>query len=1136
MNKWKWNGLQHILVGVNMIRSNTSNRYAIWVLFGAIWLSGCHEYAPSLSSTASSSNVSSSNGSGGALNKTSGMNKLPTELTNRISKLINANSLNNFSKAKKTKNSEPNASGADTTVFLGAIPSTTGVYISAYYENCPNLSPRADLLTSSDGSTFYFHNRCYITRPDASHYPGSFCEFRYPMDDSTLLVSNIYINIAKATSDCTAYGDFAGLSPFYDAFNSTSGYYFLNLANPSSPYIAEDPNYTDTQRARMVSINKADYLAKIDPYGGATYEFYSKRATKGVFGNLPPGKLSNSIQTHNGAAFMTAQFYAGTNYFTDAPCGGQGFYNPTQSGSTCSCTATACDPYPVAAVPDTMTCDGTSSKYPSPCTVANSTFEVSEHRMNNWDYGNSPPTAFSSAAPPPNPSGYIGPYNINDSYMSDKTFLWQKVTANDSFLEYNVSLRDDNLMPANNPSLPAQESSIMAPAITLSNQFRRFYYPDGTNVKSVDIPANVSGVDGTYDASGNYTSKNYSFFTPTSWDSPAWISFENTAGGLDVMRSDYVTLAAFYDETTLKPAIDQSTSPGMGVAEVAGYHTIMPINVIYLKFRPTKRYFMKYALFPYRYDEKITSRFGTMSVKDTIQKLYNEYSASSQISQANSPQTQPSSSSSITGATPSKPAGTAGTPTQISPNGTTNTTIPPSPTSSPSPKPSPSPSPSPGPSSTPPTSWTAQASDNTYNTTTTNSTVSVYRYTCKGAACGTPSDHYFALAKATTQAANWYYEREAFEVFTSTASTRHQLYSCISNSTGHHEVTTNFSNCKASDTASLGFIEAAATATATVPLYRCGNSSTGDAIVLTAPDGGSTAYECSGLSSLGYTQGSTPLGWVAPAVFYPWTDNGPTAHYRTLSGDCIMINQDRYWIRSGCSQNTYSTGSGLGYLWNLWGSSASVANGEILPWSHNGPTTVTQLVLNGTQSVYIYNNSSYSDGHAYVWSSSTDSGSWASLQLSTSVSPFTAATPSSLGAYWPKSDGSGAGTLGNSIYPWSQGGPTVVYEKLNGDYQMMNYGLYWDAATPSTPAAISAVSQWAKAAQTSDGTTIFTDAGPRIVYQKPDDSRVVINRGYLWYMKADRTWNTDLDSNGKTYPYSVKDFFFSVNTTVGVNR
>ncbi len=51
---------------------------------------------------------------------------------------------------------------------------------------------------------------------------------------------------------------------------------------------------------------------------------------------------------------------------------------------------------------------------------------------------------------------------------------------------------------------------------------------------------------------------------------------------------------------------------------VADYGSIKFVNYPIIALRANKTYHLRYAVFPYRYDEMNTTQFGTKSVKDTI--------------------------------------------------------------------------------------------------------------------------------------------------------------------------------------------------------------------------------------------------------------------------------------------------------------------------------------------------------------------------------------------------------------------------------------------------------------------------------------------------------------------------------------
>lgn len=474
--------------------------------------------------------------------------------------------------------------------FYWIIASTTGVFVNASYpsSSSPPTAAKIDLYVKQNGY-WELNNRCYLNSAADKQAPGqSFCPYQFPLVQGS--TQDILVRIWRVTSDYANYADESGLE--YDDYTT-------NLP------LREDDSYTAAMQSRLVTIDRPSYRAKIDPHGGATYEFYNKRARSSF---LSDGEFVNSIHTNLGAALQVA-LHNGSQYsLTKKPCAGQGYENPTQAGARCTYLnenpGTGSGP---AVSPDPADPQSGLTVICNDCSSTVKKLELSLHRMMNWDYGPGDPE---SGDP-----GYVGPYN-----PADLTKLAQTTIAYDNFLEYNLQLRN-----------AGQKKTFAAevPTYYFTNQFRRFYYPSKDGIVSEDIPINKSGIESGINAKNFNKTIEVTATDGSAWtdNEPRWITFENTSGLVNI--DNYcVTLAWFYAPET-QQAINLAESGqykrGLFLLETNTYHTIKFSNGPMMTMQPGTTYNLKYVLFPYRYDDVITTKYGTKSVAETIKLMQDEF-------------------------------------------------------------------------------------------------------------------------------------------------------------------------------------------------------------------------------------------------------------------------------------------------------------------------------------------------------------------------------------------------------------------------------------------------------------------------------------------------------------------------------
>lgn len=419
--------------------------------------------------------------------------------------------------------------------------------------SCPNNPVKVDLWRWLNGR-WEFHNRCYTNTAADPLFPnGVFCAFKYPLPMGTAK-STLLFRSWKMDSTCTRYMD------------------EIDPGNPSSYrdfYPAQDVTADAAFDAanRAVTLDQSTYRVRVDRNGGAVYEWYNKRGTDP---NLPAGTYENAIHAHFGAALQIAIHSGPLRSLEPNPCGGQGYWNPTQAGAACTFNTGTVGLDNVSPIPGqeglTIVCDGVAN---NTCTSATSTIVHTLHRMMNWDYG----------------SIYTGPFNA-----LDQSYISQTVTAASNYLQWDVTLRNSGITRATASEIPV---------FYFVNRYRRMYYPNGFGgIVTLDIPLNLSGSDAN------------KFNRDLHYDLQ-WISVQNTGLGVS---GKYATLAWFYTQ----PFLSDVTAWWASIVEGAYYDNIAFSNAPRFNYRTNVDYKFRYVVFPYRYDETINTQYGTMTVQQTI--------------------------------------------------------------------------------------------------------------------------------------------------------------------------------------------------------------------------------------------------------------------------------------------------------------------------------------------------------------------------------------------------------------------------------------------------------------------------------------------------------------------------------------
>ncbi|MBI2769632.1 MAG: hypothetical protein HYX47_08420 [Burkholderiales bacterium] len=462
--------------------------------------------------------------------------------------------------------------------YFGSAVRSTGVQISANYGSaCPQKGVSAQIY--SIGSTADYQGQCFLnaawdtvlgtpTNSLSSTINQGYCHMRIPIDQ--LSPNQILLRLWKVTADCTKYA-------YEDNQTQASAYQDYLL----SDFSAAEWYYPKTTNS-LVTVSKPTYAFKLDRNGGAFYEFYNLRATLG--GN---SFFNNAIHPHSGEALQIA-LRTDTVFMTN-PCGNQGFFNPTQTGNTCSHNGTTASGYNTGSGPTVtfVKCDGTLN---NSCSSASSSIEIGEHAMRSFDYG----------------ANYPGPLNPGDVVK-----LSQVVTPSNNYVEVDLTVKNTGATTLTN-------AAIEIPTFYFKPDFRRYTVRRAGAIYQHDIPDKTGTASLTVSQLG--IDEGASDFRH---EDVSWISFENVRG----YSNDVYTIAWFYKNNFRADVATFAGNYAYQILESAYFRSIKFNNNPRFNMRPSseKVYTFKYVVFPYRYDEVISSPYGTMSVENVILNMKAAY-------------------------------------------------------------------------------------------------------------------------------------------------------------------------------------------------------------------------------------------------------------------------------------------------------------------------------------------------------------------------------------------------------------------------------------------------------------------------------------------------------------------------------
>lgn len=459
--------------------------------------------------------------------------------------------------------------------YMSASPQSSGVFVTANYNGqCPSRPIRAQLFLVSGGVATY-QSTCFIN-PAWNSYNNStiadanvgFCPYRVPRTQNP--ANTTLLRLWRSTADCNLYADQAGrLDPgayqdvWVNGYSPSTYFYGLNAGS-------------------LITVDKPAYRLKMDRNGGATYEFYSKRARL----NGAPFE-ANALLPDVGAALQVALHHNiqnGGGIGSGSCDPGQGYWNPTQAGNFCASGGGIGAAQPAASV----ICDGVNAPA---CTTANASVQLGAQIVRNWDYG----------------TQYPGPVNPGDTLR-----LSQALTATDHYAMYDVTITHVGTGTRTG-------AFIEMPTFYFNGDYRRWTVSRGGTKIVHTVPDRLGNLPLTPQQLG-LTLADFNPNDRFNHEDVSWVGFENVRG----TTSDAYTIAWFY-----KPAFRADVAHpryAYTISETEVYRNIKFSNVPTFNLAPGKAYPFRYVVFPYRHDAVISGPYGAnITVEETIARMKADY-------------------------------------------------------------------------------------------------------------------------------------------------------------------------------------------------------------------------------------------------------------------------------------------------------------------------------------------------------------------------------------------------------------------------------------------------------------------------------------------------------------------------------
>lgn len=312
----------------------------------------------------------------------------------------------------------------------------------------------------------------------------------------------------------------------------------------------------------LINADKRDYKIGVCKNTGTVYEFFNNRSDP----------ATNTVQDFYGSAVQIA-IHSGERYsLITQPCGiseGQGYFNPTQAGASCSWPNNKGHTTPKAGQDVSVFCDGLLNNNCS--TATNQIFHTS-HRMMNWDYG----------------PGYEGPYNIQDAF-----FLEQDLNLRETYAQFDISVINKGI---------DRSTAFEIPTYYFIDTYRKYYYQEGSIIKEATLPPSTPEIKLPINAN--------------------FITVENPN-----KSNSAITVAWFYSKEFREDILQEFTS--VLSAPFEGKDYVKLTNAPRVNVKKDKEYRLRYLLIPYKYNEEIETEYGRITVLDLINRENNVPSSAS---------------------------------------------------------------------------------------------------------------------------------------------------------------------------------------------------------------------------------------------------------------------------------------------------------------------------------------------------------------------------------------------------------------------------------------------------------------------------------------------------------------------------
>jgi hypothetical protein len=525
----------------------------------------------------------------------------------------------------------PGSPGVNFTVSNAPVILDTGVQVWDFDPDCWDKPARFELFLWDAGTGLWlYHARGFTNAPKYPNDPydfATFIPFKHPLPLNSQRILLRRIKHDSCANDTFFEGYSAATSvdrditaiPLHD-----DGFRSNNLYDPSDP----------THEKHPITFEQSTYRAAADRNGGAIYEFYNKRMTDS---QLPSGQYENAIYPNFGAALQVAVHHLGDGDLGLA-CGTPAHWNPTQAGAACRHQPVPAEPADVPGLTPspfdgqsglTISCDGPQDNYcPGGTTVT-----WGAHKMMNWYYG----------------PAYRGPYKLSPDPVHstrDVLELTQKIDASHpEYMQVDITVKN----PTDAGFTPVGPLEI--PTFYFSSRYLRFYWPSyadsqtgilstSPDVKSFSDRPGVTDTDNvTMEAVVNLGGDWHCY-------DPGWVTAQNTfvTNYSQGSSNQFITVAWLYEPKLRDGTYSNNTLPcgpqgnpapwKVLVAQQVYSDQIKFMNEARVTLSAGREYCFRYVIFPYKYDETITTSHGTHTVAETIRLMKAAYSPRAEITQA----------------------------------------------------------------------------------------------------------------------------------------------------------------------------------------------------------------------------------------------------------------------------------------------------------------------------------------------------------------------------------------------------------------------------------------------------------------------------------------------------------------------